>query len=67
MKFFPNHPNRTIAQKSNVHHVDDIWSVDIVFSIDYCPEKNRTYRYVLVLLDIFSKVGWKIPLKNKNA
>ena len=34
---------------------------------DYGPENNRGYRYVLVIIDNFSKFGWTIPLKNKNA
>ena len=34
---------------------------------DYGPENNRKYRYVLVVIDNFSKYGWTIPLKNKNA
>ena len=34
---------------------------------DYGPENNRGYRYVLVTIDNFSKYGWTIPLKNKNA
>ena len=34
---------------------------------DYGPEKNRGYRYVLVIIDNFSKFGWTVPLKNKNA
>ena len=34
---------------------------------DYGPENNRGYRYVLVIIDNFSKYGWTIPLKNKNA
>ena len=34
---------------------------------DYGPENNRGYRYVLVTIDSFSKYGWTVPLKNKNA
>ena len=34
---------------------------------DYGPENNRGYRYVLVIIDNFSKFGWTVPLKNKNA
>ena len=34
---------------------------------DYGPENNRGYRYILVIIDNFSKFGWAIPLKNKNA
>ena len=34
---------------------------------DYGSENNRGYRYVLVTIDNFSKYGWTMPLKNKNA
>ena len=47
--------------------IDDIWSLDILDLNDYGPENNRGYRYVLVVIDNFSKFGWTIPLKNKNA
>ena len=33
----------------------------------YGPENNRGYRYVLVIIVNFSKFGWTVPLKNKNA
>ena len=45
----------------------DIWSLDILDLKDYSPEYNRGYRYVLVIIDKFSKFGWSIPLKIKNA
>jgi len=28
---------------------------------------NRGYKYILTVIDIFSKFAWAIPLKNKNA
>ena len=56
-----------ITNKTDVYHVDDIWSLDILDLKDYGPENNRGYRYVLVIIDNFSKYGWIIPLKNKNA
>ena len=56
-----------ITNKTNVYHIDDIWSLDILDLKDYGPENNRGYRYVLVVIDNFSKFGWTIPLKNKNA
>ena len=55
------------TNKTNVYHIDDIWSLDILDLKDYGPENNRGYRYVLVIIDNFSKLGWTIPLKNKNA
>ena len=56
-----------ITNKTDVYYIDDIWSLDILDLKDYGPENNRNYRYVSVILDNFSKFGWTIPLKNKNA
>ena len=55
------------TNKTEVYHVDDIWSLDILDLKDYGPENNRGYRYVLVVIDNFSKFGWTVALKNKNA
>ena len=41
--------------------------MDILDLKDYGPENNRRYRYVLVVIDKFSKYGWTIPLRNKKA
>ena len=41
--------------------------MDILDLKDYGPENNRGYRYVLVIIDNFSKFGWTLSLKNKNA
>ena len=56
-----------VTNKTDVYHIDDIWSLDILDLKDYGPENNRGYRYVLVTIDNFSKFGWTSPLKNKNA
>ena len=56
-----------ITNKTDVYHIDDIWSLDILDLKDYGSENNRGYRYVLVTIDNFSKFGWTIPLKNKKA
>ena len=55
------------TNKTDVYYIDDIWSLDILDLKDYGPKNNRGYRYVLVIIDNFSKYGWTIPLKNKNA
>ena len=43
------------TNKTDVYHIDDIWSFDILDLRDYGPENNRRYRYVLVIIDTFSK------------
>ena len=55
------------TNKTDVYFIDKIWSLDILDLKDYGPENNRGYRYILVIIDNFSKYGWTIPLKNKNA
>ena len=55
------------TNKTDVYQIDDIWSLDILDIKDYGPENNRGYRFVLVIIDNFSKIGWAVPLKNKNA
>ena len=55
------------TNKTNVYHIDDVWSLDILDLNDYGPKNNRGYRYVFVTIDNFSKYGWTVPLKNKNA
>ena len=59
--------NHCATNKTDVYLIDDIWSLDILDLKDYGPENNRGYRYVFVTIDNFSKYGWTIPLKNKNA
>ena len=61
-------PKKNYAtNKTDVYHIDDIWSLDILDLKDYGPENNRNHRYVLVVIDNFSKYGWTVPLKNKNS
>ena len=55
------------TNKTDVYHIDDTWSLDILDLKDYGPENNGGYRYVLVIKDNFSKFGWTVTLKNKNA
>ena len=61
-------PRKNYAtNKTDVYHIDHIWSLDILDLKDYGPENNKGYRYVLVVIDNFSKFGWTVPLKNENA
>ena len=46
-----------VTIKADVYHIGDIWSLDILDLKDYGPENNRRYRFVLVIIDNFSKFG----------
>ena len=43
------------TNKTNVYYIDNIWSLDILDLKDYGPENNRGYRFVLNIIDNFSK------------
>ena len=47
-------------------HVDDIWAADLV-DMQYYSSSNKGYKYILMVIDIFSKYGWGEPLKNKKG
>ena len=55
------------TNKTMIKSVDDTWSSDLLDMNDYGPKNNRSYRYILVAIDNFSKLGWKIPSRNKYA
>ena len=56
-----------LTNKTDVYYIDDVWSLDVLDLKDYGPKNNRGYRYVLVVIDNFSKFGWTFPIKKKNA
>ena len=45
---------------------NDIWAADLVEMIPYA-RKNKGFKYILMIIDIFSKYGWAIPLKTKTG
>ena len=46
--------------------IDEIWAADLV-EMQQFSKWNNGYKYLLMIIDIFSKFGWIIPLKNKNG
>ena len=55
------------TNKTDVYLIDGIWSLYILHLKDNGPKNNTDYRYIQLVIDSFSKFGWTIPLKNKNA
>ena len=49
-----------------VHSVDQTWAVDLADMQQY-SKQNKHYKYLLAVIDVFSKYGWLIPLKNKTG
>lgn len=49
-----------------VDSIDQTWAVDLVDMQQY-SKQNKHYKYLLAVIDVFSKYGWLIPLKNKTG
>lgn len=49
-----------------VFNIDDIWSSDLMDKQDIAKH-NKGYKYILTIIDIFSKYAYAIPLKTKSS
>ena len=61
-------PKRINFERRRVisNHIDHIWGIDLITMIKY-SKQNNNYKYILTVIDFFSKHSWCYPLKNKNS
>ena len=57
-----NYPRR----KYDIRGLDETWQADLVEMQPYSRE-NKGYKYLLTVIDVFSKFAWAIPIKNKTG
>jgi len=57
-----NFPKR----KMYVNGIDKVWAADLV-EMQSFSKFNRGVRYLLTVIDVFSKYGWMLPLKDKTG
>ena len=50
-----------------VYNIDDIWSADLTNSFQSLAKHNKNYKYMLNVIDLFSKYAYSIPLKSKSS
>ena len=55
-------------KKGKVHSLfgDNIWDVDLA-DMQLLSKYNKGYKFLLCVIDIFSKYAWVIPLKDKKG
>ena len=58
-KRFPRNPY-------TVTNIDDVWEMDLA-DLSSLSKYNEKYRYLLNVIDIFSRYAWSVPLKDKTG
>ena len=58
-----NYPTNKIVY----NNIAEIWSVDLADFLDYQTSNNKGFRYIIIIIDNFSKYLWAFPLKNKYS
>ena len=53
-------------RKVYVNGIDEIWAADLV-DMQAFSEFNDGIKYLLAIIDVFSKFGWMVPLKDKTG
>ena len=48
------------------NNIDHIWGIDLITMIKY-SKQNKNYKYILTVIDFFSKYSWCYPLKSKKS
>ena len=56
-----------LTNKIIYNYINQIWSIDLADMIDYKISNNKSYRYIFIVIDHFSKYLFAIPLKNKYS
>ena len=53
-------------RKVIVNGIDNVWGLDLA-DMNSFIKYNDNYRYILCMIDVFSKFAWCVPLKTKTA
>ena len=46
--------------------MDDLWQADLLEMIPFASV-NRNYKYILVVIDVFSRYAWAVAMRKKDA
>ena len=55
-----------VKRRVMVSEIDEIWAADLV-EMQKLSRDNKGNKYILAVIDIFSKYGWLYPIKNKTG
>ena len=53
-------------RRVNVNDIDEIWAANLIYMQGFSKDNNGI-KYLLTVIDIFSKFVWLVPLKRKTG
>ena len=53
-------------RRVNANAIDEIWAADLI-DIQAFSKDNSGIKYLLTVIDVFSKFAWIVPLKRKTG
>ncbi len=53
--------------KVKVFNIEDIWSADLIQMPNENQGRNGKFKFILTVIDLYSRYAWGIPLRNKSA
>lgn len=60
-------PRKTFCKTKNYYTIkDDLWQADLI-DMQAHSNKNKGFRYILIVIDTYTKYVWVEPVKNKTA
>lgn len=62
------HRSRRIRFKRNhynITNIDDLWEMDLI-DVQKISRNNKGNKYIIAVIDCFSRFAWCIPIKNKT-
>lgn len=65
---FTLHKDRRLRFRRNAYNItniDDLWQMDLI-DMQKLSRKNKGFRFILAMIDCFSKYAWCIPIKRKT-
>lgn len=54
------------TRKYVVHDIDEQWQADLA-DVSLIAKQNKGYRFILTVIDIFSRFAWARPLRSKSG
>ena len=52
--------------KTLVYGIDEQWQIDLI-DMQGVSRYNKSYKYLMNVIDVLSKFGWSIPIKDKKS